>query len=72
MDTIYNGIPDWVYEEEILGTYKALHSSPRGTSLAFARFDDTRVEEFYYTLYGDPDDPEGSQVRMLLRLKPLY
>ncbi len=63
-DTVYNGIPDWVYEEEILGTHRALYSSPAGSNLAFARFDDLQVEEFYYTLYGDPNDPVGSQVSL--------
>ena len=26
-DTVYNGIPDWVYEEEVLSTNKGLKST---------------------------------------------
>lgn len=50
---IYNGIPDWVYEEEVLGTDAATWFSPNGKKLAFIRFDDTNVREAVYDLYGD-------------------
>lgn len=43
VDEIYNGIPDWVYEEEVLDTNKALHASPDGKFLAFAQFNDSMV-----------------------------
>ena len=57
IDTIYNGIPDWVYEEEILSTNKAMYFTKTGSRMAFAQFNDTEVEEFYYTKYGDPSKP---------------
>ncbi|KAG0077163.1 hypothetical protein BGZ90_007622 [Linnemannia elongata] len=49
--TIFNGITDWVYEEEVYGSPAALWWSPDGTALAFLRFDETEVPEFHYSLY---------------------
>ncbi len=57
----YNAIPDWVYEEEILSTNKAMYWTDSGNYLAFAKFDDSQVEEFHYTKYGNPADPYGNQ-----------
>ena len=37
---IYNGIPDWVYEEEVLATNYAMYFSPDGKRVAYAHFDD--------------------------------
>ncbi|XP_044266873.1 venom dipeptidyl peptidase 4-like isoform X2 [Tribolium madens] len=53
---IYNGVPDWVYEEEVLGTGSALWFSPDGKQFAFASFDDTQVKNFTYFTYGVPGD----------------
>ena len=53
---------DWVYEEEILSTNKAMYFNNDGNRLAFARFNDTNVREFYYTRYGEPSDPLKVQV----------
>ena len=55
-------ISDWVYEEEILSTNKAMYFNNDGNRLAFARFNDTNVREFYYTRYGEPSDPLKVQV----------
>jgi dipeptidyl-peptidase-4 len=55
---IYNGVPDWVYEEEVLGTGSALWFSPDGKKIAFASFNDTLVDEFIYFTYGNPGDLE--------------
>lgn len=35
LDIIFNGIPDWVYEEEILSTNKANYFPPGGSKMAF-------------------------------------
>ncbi|KAJ3655173.1 hypothetical protein Zmor_014310 [Zophobas morio] len=51
---IYNGIPDWVYEEEVFSSNKALWFSPDGTKLAYARFDDTQVPLMVLPIYGEP------------------
>ena len=59
---IFNGIPDWVYEEEILKTNSAMYFNPSGSKMAFAKFNDTLVEEYIYTKYGDPWEPLSAQV----------
>ena len=47
---IINGAPDWVYEEEF-GFSKGFAWSPDGKSLAFMKFDETEVKEFYMTIF---------------------
>src|SRR5690606_36919600 len=52
-DVIYNGWASWVYYEEILGRsshYRAFWWAPDSETLAFMRFDDTRVPMF--PIYG--------------------
>lgn len=51
-DTIYNGIPDWLYEEEVLLTDNAIWWSPDGSGIVYARFDDTYVQKYDMTIYG--------------------
>lgn len=58
---IYNGVPDWVYEEEVLSTNKAMYYSDGGTNLMYARFDDTEVGDFNWQNYGNPNDPKSYQ-----------
>ena len=53
---IFYGIPDWVYEEDVLRSNNAIHVSPNGGKIAYARFDDTNVPEFQYPVYGNPYD----------------
>ncbi|KAF4796873.1 dipeptidyl peptidase 4 [Turdus rufiventris] len=50
---IFNGIPDWVYEEEMFGTNYALWWSPNGKFLAYASFNDTEVPVIEYSLYSE-------------------
>ncbi|XP_069878071.1 dipeptidyl peptidase 4 isoform X4 [Dipodomys merriami] len=52
-DVIFNGITDWVYEEEIFGAYSALWWSPNGTFIAYAQFNDTGVPLIEYSFYSD-------------------
>ncbi|XP_035315856.1 dipeptidyl peptidase 4 [Cricetulus griseus] len=52
-DGIYNGITDWVYEEEVFGAYSALWWSPNSTFLAYAQFNDTGVPHIEYSFYSD-------------------
>ena len=42
--TVYNGVTDWLYEEEILGSEVALWPSRSGARLAYLTFNDTEVE----------------------------
>ncbi|XP_049629323.1 dipeptidyl peptidase 4 [Suncus etruscus] len=52
-NSIYNGITDWVYEEEVFSSYSALWWSPNGTFLAYAQFNDTEVPLIEYSFYSD-------------------
>nr|XP_023020216.1 inactive dipeptidyl peptidase 10 isoform X2 [Leptinotarsa decemlineata] len=42
-DVVYNGIPDWLYQEDILQRPEALWSSYDGSHLLFATFNDSQV-----------------------------
>ncbi|XP_070531389.1 venom dipeptidyl peptidase 4 isoform X6 [Cardiocondyla obscurior] len=52
--TIYNGVPDWVYEEEVFSSNKALWFSPSGTKLVFGYFDDSNTPIMTIPFYGYP------------------
>ncbi|MCL2245778.1 MAG: S9 family peptidase [Lentimicrobiaceae bacterium] len=49
---IINGLPDWVYEEE-LGVDKMFSWSPDGKCLAYTRFNESNVKEFSMTMWGE-------------------
>lgn len=53
-ENIYNGVCDWVYEEEVFSTKTALWFSPNGAQLAFVRFDDAFVRNMQIPIYGQP------------------
>ncbi|KAF5298439.1 hypothetical protein FQR65_LT01218 [Abscondita terminalis] len=55
---IYNGVPDWVYEEEVLSTNQALWFSPDGKKLAYGKFVDTKVKIMTLPVYGEPGSLE--------------
>jgi dipeptidyl-peptidase 4 len=46
-DTAFAGIPDWVYEEEVVASQPVLQWSPSGAMLAFMSFNDTEVADYY-------------------------
>ncbi|XP_065200255.1 venom dipeptidyl peptidase 4 isoform X2 [Planococcus citri] len=52
--TVYNGLCDWVYEEEIFSDTKAMWFSPDGKKLAYATFDDSKVDTMTIPFYGEP------------------
>lgn len=56
---ILNGIPDWLYEEEILARSNAIWFAPNGTKLCYASFNDSMVDEMTYPYYGPHDDPHN-------------
>ncbi|XP_063236970.1 venom dipeptidyl peptidase 4-like [Bacillus rossius redtenbacheri] len=56
---VYNGVADWVYEEEVLATSSALWFSPGGSSLAYVTFNDSHVKEMTYDVYGTPGSLGG-------------
>ncbi|KAK3374742.1 dipeptidyl peptidase IV N-terminal region-domain-containing protein [Podospora didyma] len=50
---LFNAVPDWVYEEEILGSNSALWYSPDGEYIAFLSFNETGVDTFRIPYYMD-------------------
>lgn len=55
-NAILNGIPDWVYEEEVLGSNSALWFSPNGDQLAFIQFDESPIRVINFPVYGEAGD----------------
>ncbi|XP_019723748.1 dipeptidyl peptidase 4 [Hippocampus comes] len=55
---ILNGVPDWVYEEEVFASNGALWWSTTGRYLAYAEFDDTKVKKVEFSFYGLTQYPE--------------
>ncbi|KAE9544117.1 hypothetical protein AGLY_001806 [Aphis glycines] len=51
---LYNGIPDWVYEEEIISSNSAMWFSKQGTRLAYASYNDSLVPTMQIPVYGTP------------------
>lgn len=49
--TLFHGVPDWIYEEEITENRRALWFSPDGSHLAFLSFDDSRVPIYTVAYY---------------------
>ncbi|CAG0885148.1 unnamed protein product [Darwinula stevensoni] len=65
---VYHGVPDWIYEEEILGDEQAMWFSKDGQRLIYATFNDSQVEELQIPIYlqddGEPcmDGPCSNRV----------
>ncbi|CAD6938188.1 unnamed protein product [Tilletia controversa] len=57
--SIFNGVPDWVYEEEVFGSDFALWPSPTGTHLAYLRFDEREVPVYEYPIYNPDAEKAG-------------
>ena len=55
-EAIYNGVPDWVYEEEMLASRSASWWSPNGDNIVYVRFDTTGEEDVEYNYYARSDD----------------
>ena len=53
-ENTFNGVPDWVYEEEMFGSRYTLWFSPDGRSIAFLRFDETGVPTYTVQYYKSP------------------
>ncbi|ORZ17913.1 dipeptidyl peptidase IV N-terminal region-domain-containing protein [Absidia repens] len=64
-ETVFNGIPDWVYEEEVLNQNFALWWSPDATHLAYLRLDETKVPELHLPIYSVDNDsyPDEKSIR---------
>ncbi|KAM8722667.1 dipeptidyl peptidase 4-like isoform 2-T2 [Acanthopagrus schlegelii] len=61
-NVILNGIPDWVYEEEMFSSHQGFWWSPGGKHLAYIETNDTEVHLIEYTWYGDGQYPRTVQI----------
>uniref|UniRef100_A0A671QA15 Dipeptidyl peptidase 4-like n=1 Tax=Sinocyclocheilus anshuiensis TaxID=1608454 RepID=A0A671QA15_9TELE len=57
VNEIHNGVPDWVYEEEVFASNEAIWWSPQGKYLAYLQINDTGVHNIEYSLYGNDQYP---------------
>lgn len=60
VNRIFNGIPDWLYEEEILHTNVAHWFSADGKYISYAQFNDSLVPVFKFSIYGEANNLYGS------------
>lgn len=63
--TVFNGVPDWVYEEEVYATNFALWWSPDSSHLAFLKLDETKVPEYHLQLFTESETsyPKQTDIR---------
>jgi dipeptidyl aminopeptidase B len=53
---LFNGVPDWIYEEEVFSDDYSLWWSPDSSKIAFLRLDETLVDEFQFPIYNPTGD----------------
>ena len=53
---VFNGVPDWVYEEEIFASDSTTWWSPDGSTLAFLRMDEEEVRDYRLQFYNPTND----------------
>ncbi|KAI8593879.1 dipeptidyl peptidase IV N-terminal region-domain-containing protein [Geranomyces variabilis] len=64
---LINGIADWVYEEEVLGSHTALWFSPAGTHVAYLKFNESLVPQYdlqYYQKEGLASNSYPERIRV--------
>ncbi|EIW65869.1 hypothetical protein TREMEDRAFT_46096 [Tremella mesenterica DSM 1558] len=54
--SVFNGVPDWVYEEEVLSGDYALWWSPDAQSIAYLRSDESAVHDYTIQYYNPTND----------------
>ena len=62
---IFNGHTDWLYEEEILNSNKAVWFSPDGDYLAYLEINDTLVDVMSWNKYGEYFNISNNQYPVL-------
>uniref|UniRef100_A0A668AL80 Fibroblast activation protein, alpha n=1 Tax=Myripristis murdjan TaxID=586833 RepID=A0A668AL80_9TELE len=55
---ILNGVPDWVYEEEVFASDRAVWWSSTGKFLAYIELNDTDVQKVEFSWYGSDQYPQ--------------
>lgn len=53
---VFNGVPDWVYEEEVFSTDYAMWWSPNAEEVAYLRSNESEVPEFKLQYYNPSSD----------------
>lgn len=53
---VFNGVPDWVYEEEVVEKDSTLWWSPDGQTVAYLRMDEEDVKNYRLQFYNPTDD----------------
>ncbi|XP_036148283.1 inactive dipeptidyl peptidase 10 isoform X2 [Monomorium pharaonis] len=59
---IYNGVPDWLYQEEVLPRPQAIWPSTDGTHILYATFNDTKVSALEFPWFGMPNQDGASPI----------
>ncbi|CAH0402967.1 unnamed protein product [Chilo suppressalis] len=64
---IFNGVPDFLYETEVLRLDRALWFSPDGQTLMYVTYNDSQVQQHKYPWYGldQPEPPAYPSIRSL-------
>ncbi|GAA98406.1 hypothetical protein E5Q_05092 [Mixia osmundae IAM 14324] len=60
-ETLFNGVPDWVYEEEIFSGPSTMWWSPDSRKLAWITFDEASVPEFTVPKYNPSQSEPGAK-----------
>jgi len=59
---IYNGVPDWLYEEDVISDRVSHYWSPNGRYICYAELNDTEVPLQAWPWYGSKDNVFGSTI----------
>lgn len=63
MKNILNGKPDWIYEEEVLGSDRAIYWCKDDSKFAFIKWDDTDVPVYNLEIFGDEEYPKIEELK---------
>ncbi|WVR09063.1 hypothetical protein IAU60_006124 [Kwoniella sp. DSM 27419] len=66
-EVVFNGVPDWAYEEEVFESDSAVWWSPDGSTLAYLRSDESAVRDFklqYFNPSKDAFEPYQYQTEL--------
>lgn len=69
---IFNGKPDWVYEEEVFASDIVLWWSPKGDKMAFLKFNDAQVPVFSIPFYVQEGHEQYPDMKTIKYPKPGY
>ena len=67
---IYNGVPEWNYEEEMISTNNAIWWSPDSKFFAFLAFDISKIDLLQYSVFPEfqksssPDEVDSSDANV--------